>query len=282
MGKTGLTIKNITVSFIFFVILFSPDLLSAWFSEGGEAEMPYFKKPLASDTLYSDTYVLLHNRERQPREFFLFPDSKFNYYVVADSVSIDIPLDVLSRNAIDPGEYIDRLLTVNLRIKKILDEYSKLDKKIELFSNDYGVRFQKGLNPTKRNWFVSSIRSPSVSAEKKKLSKNLSNALKSSQSYRVETKKNRQRSVAVLARLNKKEASNTITAPQPPIQATELEMQRESSTISMTKHIDDELPWIFNVVLEGIRYCINHKVQIILFVLFVIVIIPLIPLKRKI
>ena len=98
-------------SFIAFMVVVGfifPDTSFAWFSETGKEEI-FLNQPVSSDVLISDTYVLLYNRAGQTRNLSILPDYKSQFYVVADRININIPFNVLSKDAIDPDESIDRL-----------------------------------------------------------------------------------------------------------------------------------------------------------------------------
>lgn len=293
MGTTGLSIENRKFVFshffkytlIFFVCIAGflfPGSSYAWFSEDSGETMPLLNQPISPDMRFSGTYVLLYNEDAQKKNLFLFPDFKSQHFLTVDRVNIDIPLDVLSKNAIDPGESIDRLLAVNLRIKKILDEYAKLDKRAEMLLKDIKNPYFDSVNKKNQNIFASSNRKMSVSAGKKKLRKDLTNIIKNSQSYTMNITKNNQKTLTSLTRLTKmRQSFNPTTLTQPTGQSPEFDSLQEQSEVSQRRHIDNELPWIFNFILKGIKYCIDHKVEMTLYALLVIFFISLISLKGR-
>ncbi|MCK5097705.1 MAG: hypothetical protein KAR45_06350 [Desulfobacteraceae bacterium] len=262
-----------------------PDISSAWFSEDREEAVPFLNQPCSSDPSdisFSDTYVLLYNEIGQKKSFSIFPDVKSRFYIAADRVSIDIPLDVLSKNAIDPGESIDRLLAVNLRIKKILDEYSELDQRAALLLKGLHNPYLDDLNQKKRNRFTLSDQQESVSAGKKKLKKDLANVIKNSQSYRINsTKSNHQAFIALTRFKERRRSFNSTHSTQSQGSIHELERFRQASEVNRKKYFGGELPWILNVILKGLKYCIDHKVEMTLYTLLPVFFIFLISLKGR-
>ncbi|MCK5542492.1 MAG: hypothetical protein KAI40_07340 [Desulfobacterales bacterium] len=266
-----------------------PDISSAWFSEEEKHEMFFLNPSISSDILFSDTYVALYDEVGQKRNLFILPESKSRFFVIADRMSIDIPLKALSKNAIDPDESIDRQLTVNLRIKKILDEYTKLDKRAELLLKDLSIPYLNRSTSQKRNWFASSVQQQSVSASKNKLKKDLVGAVNNSQPYKVNQTGNKQKTISVLSRLKEKEKQTVSLAsvdPQSADPAPELDhLQRDSrislSQRSITQRSNEELPWIFKFILKVLQYCMDNKIGIIIFIILTLFFIALIPMKGR-
>jgi hypothetical protein len=274
----GLVVLIFLVGFVF------PNSALAWFSEDGKEDVIFSNSSISSDIFFSDTYVLLYNGVGQKRNLSIMPDSKSRFLVVADRIDIDIPLNVLSKNAIDPGESIDRLLAVNLRIKKILDEYERLDNRAELLLKDLGIPYLNRSVSQKRDWFTSSIQQQSVSAHKNKLKKDLANVVNSGQSYKVNQAANNQKTLAVLSRFKKEEqqsVSLTSVDPQLPDHAPEIDRLQRTSHISVTKRSNQDLPWVFSFFLKMFQYIIDHKVEVIIFIVLTLFFIALIPMKGR-
>jgi hypothetical protein len=57
-------------------------------------------------------------------------------FIAADQVDVHMPLKILARGSIYPENSIDRLLLANLRIKNLMSEYTKLQKKARLILLD--------------------------------------------------------------------------------------------------------------------------------------------------
>ena len=276
-------------SFIAFMVVVGfifPDTSFAWFSETGKEEI-FLNQPVSSDVLISDTYVLLYNRAGQTRNLSILPDYKSQFYVVADRININIPFNVLSKDAIDPDESIDRLLAVNLRVRTILDEYAKLENRAELLLKDLSIPYLNRPILQKKNRFISSIQQQSVMVEKNKLKDDFANIVNNSSSHKVNVSENNQTSLSGFrfSRLKKKERLsriNSVNNQSPdPAPVPEFEKVQRVSKISFAKRSNDKLPWIFRFVLKVFQYCIDHKVEIIIFIVLSLFFIALIPRKGR-
>jgi len=270
---------------IFFMCLAGflfPDVSFAWFSEDGKEEMLFLNPSISSDISFSDTYVLPYNMVGQKRNSSITPDSKLRFCVVADRVNLDISLNILSKNAIDPSESIDRLLAVNLRIKNILDEYTKLSGRAELLLNDFSNSNLSILIPKKKNKSISSIQSQSVLDEKTDLKKKLANVVNNSLSNKVNLAENNQKTLIVLSRLGVKgRLVNSTSSFQTSDSAPAPGRQQKTSNINDLDRFEGQPPWIVNFILKRINYCIDHKVAMISLVLLIFFFIALIPMRGR-
>jgi len=273
---------KILLTGLIIIILMYPVSASAWFNKDGDGIA--FQDNLKHKAMtYSNSYVILSNETPGIQQYhFILPDVKPRSYLVVDSIDMDIPLNLLSGNMIDPKEYIDRLLAVNMRITAILDEYSKLDKRAEAILKDLTIPYINNKNNKKRNLFLTSTEKPSVSSRKKNLKKHLAKVINNNRSHKsfsngyIHGKFN-------IIKQNSSKNRSTSNGSDKDYQDQNSKPDRISGPPDMiiSSRTDDELPRVFILLLDGLKYCFENKIKIIFYIVFLVFIIALIPFKGQ-
>ena len=299
MGPGGLSIKNMKyvgpavfrhALLLFFCLYnpFWPPSSHGWLYQSGDDAAPVTGAASVSLNIHSDTYVLFYNGVEQQHGLSILPESDPCHYVFVDDVNIDIPLDALIKNAVEPGEFVDRLLTVNLRIRRILDEYTELDRRAESLLRDLRIPYLENAVPrgSSRGRLPNAENSEvSVSESKNRLKKKLVKVIKNSQSFNMNTAQQMEHGLIRFTR-SENRRSFSITRPESGSSAPEGETFsfKKASQLSVNSTVDvnpPPPPLLFRVWLKGIRYCLKHKFEIILYTLLTLSFILLISLKRK-
>jgi len=145
--KNSLQIKKLLSKYIVFILsmvsfCIMPCSSYSWFASPAEtkddAKPPGLATHSSIPDISSSTYVLPYNTLGDNHGSVIFPSSGRDAGVVAGHINIDVSLITLSQKSIDPDESIDRLLSANLRIQNILDEYLSLKKRTGLKSSVIG------------------------------------------------------------------------------------------------------------------------------------------------
>lgn len=199
---------------------------------------------------------------------------KQNGFIAADQVDVHIPLTILARDSISPENSIDRLLLANLRIKNLMAEYKKLQKKARLILLDqtmipaktddgHGHRQEKGESDT-------------IEDEKAILNKKLFNINRLRRLTRDDTQSDEIVFIENYANLknNTKPSPRSVSyvagAPahidHPPDLASQpINTLRQNFTGQENR----ELPWVFTFFMAIVNYILTHRVEILLYMLFV-------------
>jgi hypothetical protein len=228
----------------------------------------------------SKTYVLHYNTPGDGKESAISPDYRNNATVFADRIDIDIPLRILSKEAIDPEESLDRLLAANLRIQNILDEYLAFRKRTDLLLKDLRIPYLE-----KQEKGIAKLAIAEKGGEGEKLKRDIQNIIRHDVAYKRAHNEQAEQSVTAL---------DQITG----VGAGEKTGQRqENGNIAnhgngsagyqklpgenMGKIYDNELPWIFRFILGILKYAYNNKLEIVLGSLVLLMSILLVTLVAK-
>ena len=128
--------RNTIIFFSVFLVCLMPGRAFSWFSQSDGTKTSGFTMSSSRPDISSNIYVLHYNTPEEYENSGIFLDSGGNSGLFADRINIDIPLGILSKEEIDPEEYLDRLLVANLRIQNILNEYLVFRKRTEFMLKD--------------------------------------------------------------------------------------------------------------------------------------------------
>jgi len=227
--------------------------------------LPVFKDKRAIPNI-TNTYRLLQNRTKKEKTPILYPGLT-GTGVIAGTVNIDIPFDMLSKTAISPETSLDRQIAANLRLKTIIDEYLSLKKRNAQVLKGLGIPYlEKSDDPPKKN------RPDSVPEEikaEKEARKTMENLIAFSGGPRA-VPVNRQEGVPQVAGPLRKDRQEIVPAgeisePRPsPGDPGKHSYQKAYGS-------NTELPWIFSFALKLIRYAVHNKLETFLWAVVLIV-----------
>ena len=247
--------------------ILGPEPVHGWFSTDMERKSYQLPFECAREESATDTYVLRYDGSGSDRCGFLLPEPEGRRFVCADRINIDIPVGVLLQESVNPVENIDRLVAVNLRIQKLLDEYLAQTEKYEKMLEGLGIPYlenqvqQKGKNQS------GSIDQKKVSEKRGRLKKSLINTVKYHQPVHSNKKENLQKSAAVLYNIKKREGGSglNVSAGENPAsgQMQEDLSRPQAGADPVGGYQSDELPWFFSFALSVFKYCMSHKTELV-------------------
>lgn len=122
--------------FIFFTLILFKFSCFCWHAENDINDAFFFLNCQKNkDELCSGSYAVYENFHNEKCLTPVLVSSR--KIPLAGSVNIDIPLSRFSKEAVEPSQYLDRLIAVNLRIKNLMEEYEEIKKKaVVLLSMD--------------------------------------------------------------------------------------------------------------------------------------------------
>jgi len=230
--------------------------------------------------LSSKTYVLDYNTPNDDKEIAISPTSEKNAVVFADRIDIDIPLNILSKEAIDPEESLDRLLAANLRIQNILDEYLAFRKRTDLLLKDLRIPYLEKQDKSNAKLAIAG-----KGVEGGKLKRDIENIIRHNTAYKRAHNEQAEQSVAVIDQITRTGSGEKTGLQQKSgnigNQIIGSASYQKSPGEKMGKTYDNELPWIFRFVLGILKYAYNNKLEIVLGSLVVLMSILLVTLVVK-
>lgn len=230
--------------------------------------------------LSSRTYGLLYNTPGDGKEIAILPDAGNNETVFADRIDIDIALSLLSTEAIEPEESLDRLLAANLRIQNILDEYLAFRKKTDLLLKDLRIPYLEKQNKGKTKLAIAG-----KDVEGEKLKKDIENIIRHDTDYKRAYDEQTEQSVTVIDQITQTGAGEKTGLQQENgdigNQITGSARYKKLPGQNMGKTYDNELPWIFRFILGILKYVYNNKLEIALGSLVVLMSLLLVTLVVK-
>jgi len=263
-----------------FLLCVIPDRSYPWFSSTEGSKNPGFIRDASISDLSSRTYVLHYNTPGDSKEIAIFPDSGNNAAVFADRMDIDIPLSILSKEAINPEESLDRLLAANLRIQNILDEYLAFRKRTDLLLKDLRIPYLEKQNKVNAKGSIAG-----KGGEGEKLKKDIENIIRHDTDYKRAHHQQTEQSVAVIDQI-----IQTGAGARPEVQQgngnignqiTGSASYQKLPGENMGKAYDNELPCIFRFVLDILKYAYNNKLEIVIGSLVLLISILLVTLVVK-
>ncbi len=252
----------------------------SWFSSSEDSKNSGFIVDTSIPDLSSRTYVLNYNTPGDGKKIAIFPDSGNNAVVFADRIDIDIPLSILSKEAIDPEESLDRLLAANLRIQNILDEYLSFRKRADLLLKDLRIPYLEKKDKVKTKLAIAG-----KGGEGEKLKKDIENIIRHDTAYKRAHDEQVDQSVAVIDQINQAGAGKKTGQQQENgnigNQIAGSQSYQKLPGQNMDKYNDNKLPWIFRFVLGILKYAYNNKLEIVLGSLVVLISILIVTLVVK-
>ncbi len=221
------------------------------------------------------------SQENEPTVFYLYDNfsccdrdnfiiRKAEGFIPADCIRINIPLKILSHDIISTENSLDRMLTANLRIKRLLDEYEELRKKARILLKDTRLN---------ESWLF-------VSAKHKQTGKTTRENLK----FETDDKKI-DRQIFNITRLspvsgeingNHEIIPENAAVPRKNIKNDVYQaLIHTNNRPESMKHSSyparpaapgratDELPWIFTFLLKIINYTLKNRIEIMLYMVFI-------------
>ncbi|MDA3789705.1 MAG: hypothetical protein PF503_14575 [Desulfobacula sp.] len=251
-----------TIIYLSALLFLMPGLSYSWFSHTDDKNCQGFSTNFSVPDNLSNTYGLHYNREEGCKDPGISLGSGNNALVFADRVNIDIPLSILSKEAIDPEESLDRLLAANLRLQNILDEYLAYKKRSELLLKDLRIPYlEKQKNRVKpQSAMAGEVR------EGEKLKKDIENIIRHGPGFNSLNPEQAEQSVAAIH--NIKQAG---TGGNPILlqgngdargQITKIAGYQQLPGVNVGRQYDNELPWIFRFLLGIFNYALNNKLEI--------------------
>ncbi len=264
-----------------FLLSLIPGRSYSWFSSSADSKNPGVIMDSSIPERSSRTYVLNYNTPGGGKEIAIFPDSGNNAAVFADRIDIDIPLSILSKEAIDPEEFLDRLLAANLRIQNILDEYLAFRRRTDLLLKDLRIPYLEKQDKVKPKFAIAG-----EVGEGKKLKKDIENIIRHDAAYKRAHDEQVAQSVAVIDQITQVGAGGKKGLQQENgaigNQITDSARYQKLPVQNMGKYNDNELPWIFRFILGILKYAYSNKMELLLgsLVVLVSVLIVMLVVKR--
>ncbi|MCP4672206.1 MAG: hypothetical protein GY857_12970 [Desulfobacula sp.] len=253
-----------------------------WFSNSDDTKLIGFTMKSCIPKLSSNHYILHYNSLNDCDDAAIFPDSGNNTTIFADRIDIDIPLSILSKEAIDPEESLDRILAANLRIQNILDEYLAFKKRTKLLLKNLRIPYlEEKDNKVKPKSAITG------EVEKGETLKNdIKNIIKHGAGYDRRNYEQVERSVAIILQASQTGAGRKADQQQGTgdsiNQMAVSEKYQKAQKINHGTQYDDELPWIFRFIFGILKYVYSNKLTIVLWlaILCISILITTLVLKR--
>lgn len=274
---SGVNLKHIIICLLFFFSLIKLNAACAFFQSNDHPDgIRLDHTAIGRSTQDIIVYQLYDNfLYANPDNFLIKHRAGF---ISADEVKINVPLKILARDSIYPENSIDRILLANLRIKKLMIEYSELQKKARLLLDDgrislTGEKKKKSANDDPQNGM------DDIESEKERIDKKLINIRQLSQWTLDDISSNETRSMENDSNLNHR----TTSLPADTFYNADFSAGVEkTSDVEKTDAVtvrqifsgkkSTELPWIFTLFLKILNYVLNNRVEIILYMIFIAVV----------
>ncbi len=257
------------------LILLFPLVAHPWFLiQDNPAGIQTELSQKTGDTV-SSCYVILPNDADQDNPSGLQIDTGKPGAVPADLIDVDIPLYILSVQAIDPEISLDRWIAANLRIKNILEQYLVLQERGRKALKDLGIPY---LDETDQQLAKRRALSDDVQAEKK-----LETGMAAIRLYAPTYTQKQDEDLVV-------QPAGTTLSGKPAAGGEgrsgyeqNSQKPRPSSGKDTGGYYDNELPWLFRVVLNTIKYFASNKLELFLWPVVILLFATLVTLmvKRK-
>ncbi len=229
----------------------------------------------------NNTYHIYDNQIFSVDSIILSP--KKEGFISFCGIQIDIPLRLLSASVLHDQDALNRMLSVNLRIRLLLEEYMALKKRAEQFGEEKRTGSPTGSNEQATK--PAQVDIPQNDSKLDVLEKALTNlqrindvplyfydsndiVLSDPIMALQYTPGSPTRSGAGSKRPDQVQADSAQYGP-PVNSGSSASVNRENT----------ELPWLFKILLDAFNYIINNRLEIILYALFVVLISFLVSIK---
>lgn len=174
----------------------------------------------------------------------------------ADKIAFSLPVNIFIKRSVTPENLLTNLIYANLKLKKQLEEYEALQKRVS-----------KLLNELKVSFLESDIIFPQESDKKSSIYKERQSL---EQKHQEITRK-----LKSLATLHGNENLSAIGSTKSP---AFLHSKQKTSFDE-----DTSLLWIFNSLLSVVKYILSHKIEVflLLFLTIMFIIVLLSMLRRR-
>ena len=256
--------------FVLCVCLFCSETSFAWFAAGQENRLFQLPHSCVTDAEPTNTYVLHFNTPAEENCGALFPEPVERSAVYADRINIDVPVNLLFRETVNPAESIDRLISVDLRIQNILDEYLAQTRKYERLLKDLRIPYLEMDKQTQKERKKTKINPERVAAKRKDLKKELINTVQYSGPVQSNRMKQPNEYMVVLHKIKKqseKKEPGSLAKVKPDVGPKSLH-RPVSNPGDFTGYHSEDLPWFFSFALSVFQYGINHKTEIVFWATF--------------
>jgi len=249
---------------LFFGLCF-PMTCFSWFSGKMEARQPDLPRSCGSNVESSNTYVLHYNTTGARDCGLIFPKPVDPSFVYANHFDVDIPLNLLLQETMDPVETVDRMIAVNLRIQEILEEYLAQSKKSKRLLNDLRIPYLEKREAGAKKNTKETIDPKTFSDRKERLKARLINTVKYEERVRSSTGRNLQASGSLLYTSGKKKTGSgpDISEGPDPDLIPDRVSRPSLMPLDVTAPYNEELPWFFSFVLSIFEYCMSHKSELV-------------------
>ena len=202
---------------------------------------------------------------------------KIDGFISVDQVKINIPLKILVRDSIYTENSIDRMLLANLRIKKLILEYTKLQKKAQLLLQDSKMAGMRKIN-NKITKDKETDKIGNIESEKDKINKKLFNINRLSRLVQDDTSSNSsiffENYAELKNKMNPSSKAPSYFTESSAINKNNLDFVH--TDINTTRQIytrkdNSQLPWVFKFFLKILNYILNNRVEIILYIIVIAV-----------
>ncbi|MFO7752503.1 MAG: hypothetical protein R6V41_05220 [Desulfobacteraceae bacterium] len=223
-----------------------------------------------TDAESTNTYVLNFNSSAAENCGAIFPEPVKPSFVYADRINIDVPVNLLFLETVNPVESIDRLISVDLRIQNILDEYLAQTRKYERLLNDLRIPYLEIGKAPQLKKKGAKIDPESVASRRKDLKKALINTVQYSGPGQLDSGKQHNDYIVALHKIKEQREKKTPddTPGIKPDSGLESLSRPVSNPGDNTGYHNGQLPWFFSFVLSVFKYGISHKTEIVFWSVF--------------
>jgi hypothetical protein len=252
--------KAVFYFFIFFLAIIKSSVFG-WHGQNKIDDSLFFiNSEKINKELNSSVYGVYENsfNEKNLSSFPLPPGKR----VLAGKIDINIPLSALAEESVEPSKYLERLIAVNLRIKKLVEEYEELKEKAALLSQTGKTQIY-GKNTSKSSSSLNN-KKKEIHTSKEKIDKSLKHLVNFSPKA----------DLASAPILNAKVLENEIKSIVYDYssfvreKSGEGEIAHEKAKLDTNFKASTEFPWIFKFFIGIYKFIINYKYHILFCFLF--------------
>lgn len=241
------------IFFIMFLLLFSTNVYS-WYLYNNDNEVFCTSCQSNKSQEVTDSFVVYPNYLKTEHPGQLVQNSLTNI-PTALVLNADVSYRLLYNDSVKPDHSVDRLIAVNLKLKKLLDDYEKMKKNSKTLLGELKVPYlddtenktmkNNSEETSKINRRIESKISKTVSGNRYG---NLGSPGKLIYSYKAEKNSYFKKSADKKERLS---------------ESFDYDIKPESFSRSVS--YNKELPWFFKMMVDVFKFCIKNRYEVILF-----------------
>lgn len=213
-------------------------------------------------------------------------------FVPADKIAFSLPVNIFIKRSVTPENLLTNLIYANLKLKKQLEEYEALQKRVSKLLAELKVPFLE----SDTNFTEKSDKESSIYKERQNLGQKhqeIIRKLNSSATLHGNENLSAIGSTKSLAFLHSKQKTSKGSEPLYVFTHFKTETKAVDPVImyeyNYGKRIktsfdeDTSLPWIFNSLLNVVKYILSHKIEVflLLFLTIMFIIVLLSMLRRR-